>query len=160
MSEVTETPVPGVGIRYEFTTTAGDRVGVLVHRSGRRELLVYDEDDPDACRTLLQLSRPDTRTVAELLGASQVSDATAEVEQQIEGLTIDWVTVPGSSSVVGSSIGAGEFRSRTGVSLVAIVRGETTLPAPGPDQTLDAGDVLVAVGTTEGLDQLRELLTA
>ena len=39
---------------------------------------------------------------------------------------------------------------------MAVVRGGTTLPAPGPDHHFEAGDVIVAVGTTEGLAQLRD----
>ena len=45
MRDVTETPLPGVGVRFEFTSGAGERVGVLVHRGGRRELMVYDAAD-------------------------------------------------------------------------------------------------------------------
>ena len=40
MADVTETPLPGVGVRYEFTTEADERVGVIVHRGGRREVVV------------------------------------------------------------------------------------------------------------------------
>ena len=72
MTEVQETQLPGVGVRHDFETETGQRVGVVVHRDGRREVLVYDTDDPDACSSMLELSASDTRTVAELLGASQV----------------------------------------------------------------------------------------
>lgn len=71
MTEVTETQLPGVGVRHEFTTVAGERVVVLSHRTGRRELAVYDRVDPDACTTALHLSPDDTRTLAELLGADR-----------------------------------------------------------------------------------------
>ncbi|MGZ5405591.1 MAG: hypothetical protein ACXWDL_13140, partial [Nocardioides sp.] len=46
--EVFETRLPGIGIRYEFTSSANDRLGVVVRRDGRRELVLYDEEDPDA----------------------------------------------------------------------------------------------------------------
>jgi TrkA domain protein len=52
MGDVQETQLPGVGIRYDFVTKEGDRVGVLVHRSGRRELLLYQRDDPDSCQAV------------------------------------------------------------------------------------------------------------
>jgi TrkA domain protein len=158
MAKVTETKLPGVGVRYEFTTTEGERAGVLFHRSGRRELVVYDREDPDACRTVLHLSADDTRTLAELLGASQVAEAVAAVQQQVEGLAIDWVTVPDGSPFAGSTVGQGRFRTRTGASIVAVLRGGDTMPAPGPEQVLEAGDVAVVVGTTEGLAQFRHLL--
>ena len=158
MPEVTETQLPGVGVRHDFTTASGERVGVLVHRSGRRELLVYGRDDPDACATALHLSPEDTRTLAELRGATQVSEVLAAVQQRLEGVAIDWLTIPAGSPIAGSTIRQGQFRTRTGVSIVAVIRGETTFPAPGPEFVFQAGDVAVAVGTPSGLSQLAHLL--
>jgi len=160
MPEVSETPLPGVGVRHEFVTAGGERLAVITHRTGRRELAIYDRADPDACTTVLHLSSDDTRTLAELLGASPVSEAVAAVQQRLEGLAIDWVTVPAGTRFIGSTIAEGEFRTRTGASIVAVVRGGTTLPAPGPDHDVEASDVIVAVGTTEGLAQLRALLVS
>ena len=160
MSVVNEIPLPGVGVRHEFTTTGGECIAVVSHRSGRRELVVYDRRDPDAATTVLHLSRDDTRTLAELLGATQVSEALAAVQQQIEGLAIDWITITSGSRFATSTIAEGEFRTRTGASIVAIVRGDTTIAAPSPEHPFQSGDIVVAVGTPEGLAQLRELLVA
>ena len=91
MHDVREVRLPGVGVRHEFTTAGGVRVGVLSHHTGRREVLVYDRQDPDASTTVLHLAPDDCRTLAELLGATQVSEAVAAVQQRIEGLAIDWV---------------------------------------------------------------------
>ena len=160
MADITETQLPGVGVRHDFVTAEGDRVGVLTHRNGRRELLLYDRDDPDECVTVIHLSTGDTRTLAELLGASQVSEAVAAVQQQVEGLAIDWIAVPAHSAFVGSTIAHGRFRTRTGASVIAVLRGATTIPAPEPDFVFDAGDVVVGVGTSEGLNELRALLVS
>lgn len=157
MPDVSETRLPGVGVRHEFTTAGGERVGVLSHRSGRRELVVYDRSDPDAATTVLHLDRDDTRTLAELLGASQVSEALTSV-QQVEGLAIDWIPIPPGSRFAEATIADGAFRTRTGASVVAVVRGDSTIAAPGPDHLFEAGDVAVAVGTPEGLAQLRDLI--
>lgn len=158
MAEIRETLLPGVGVRHEFTTGRGERVSVLTHRNGRRELALYGGDDPDASRTVLHLSAQDARALADLLGANQVSEAVAGVQQQIEGLAIDWLNVAASSRFARATIGEGEFRTRTGASIVAIVRGETTIPAPGPETRLEADDVVVAVGRPDGLGALRDLL--
>lgn len=160
MAEVRETVLPGVGVRHEFTTADGEQVGVLVHRTGRREVLVYDAADPDSCRSQLSLSPDDARTLAELLGVSQVSEAVTAVQQQIEGLAIEWLEVEPGSTVVGTTIAEGMFRTRTGSSIVAVLRGATTIPAPGPELAFESGDVVVAVGTTAGLSELRSLLRA
>lgn len=158
MSEVTETQLPGVGVRFEFTTEDGERVGVLAHRSGRRELLVFDRTDPDTGRTVVHLGEDDARTLTELLGATQLSESVAAVQQRIESLSIEWITLPDGSAFAGATIGDGQLRTRTGASIVAVVRGDSTVPAPGPEFRFETGDVVVAVGTPEGLTKLRELL--
>lgn len=160
MPEVSETPLPGVGVRHEFSTVGGERIAVVTHRTGRRELAIYDRADPDACTTVLHLNPDDTRTLAELLGASPVSEAVAAVQQRLEGLAIEWITIPRESRFVGATIAEGAFRTRTGASIVAVIRGSTTVPAPEPDHRFQAGEVIVAVGTTEGLAQLHEVLVS
>lgn len=160
MPEIEETLLPGVGVRHEFTTASGERVSVLTHRGGRREVAVYDRVDPDACTTFLHLSPDDSRSLVELLGGSQVSEALGAVQQQVEGLAIDWVTVNPGTAFVGATIGKGEFRTKTGASIVAILRDSVTVAAPGPEHAFAAGDVVVAVGTPDGLEQLRVLLTS
>ena len=159
MRKVTEVLLPGVGVREEFTAASGQRVAVVSHRSGRYELALYRHDDPDACRTFLELDREDAATLAHILGASEMA-ATEAAMQRIEGLAIDWLRVSEGSDAVASTIGAGRYRSRTGTSIVAILRQEQTFPAPGADFELAAGDVAVSVGTPEGLMQLRSLLGA
>lgn len=158
MPQVSETKLPGVGVRHEFVTHDGDRIGVLSHRTGRRELLLYDRHDPDSCRSVVHLDVHDTRTLGELLGASKVSESVAAVQQQVEGLAIDWVTVGPASTYAGATIADSELRTRTGVSIVAVVRGEQTVPAPGPDFALAARDVAVVVGTPEGIATAFDLL--
>lgn len=158
MTEIQETHLPGVGVRHEFTTAGGERVAVLTHRNGRREVAVFDRSDPDASRTFLHLSPADTNALAELLGASQVTEAVGAVQHQLEGLAIDWITVPAGSPAAGSTLAEGRLRTRTGTSVVALVRGGETTPAPGPEERFEVGDVVVAVGTPDGLSQLRGLL--
>jgi TrkA domain protein len=154
MAKVTEVPLPGVGVRQELVTASGQRLAVISYRTGRRELAIYRRDDPDACTTILELDADDTATLASLLGAPQVS-ATISAMQRVEGLALDWLTVGERGA---TSIGAGGFRTRTGASIVAVLRGTDTLAAPGPELELVAGDVVVAVGTPDGLAQLGALL--
>lgn len=160
MSEIREVKLPGVGVRYEFETAEQKRIGVISHRIGLREIYVSRSDDPDEFKRVLELSPDDARTLAELLGATRVAEQLADLQQRIEGLVIDWLPVRQDSAYVGRTIGDARIRSRTGVSVVAIVRGEDAVPAPGPDQQLDSGDYLVVVGTARGVEQAVELLRA
>ena len=156
MADVTETQLPGVGVRHEFSTSAGERVAVLSHRTGRREIAVYERADPDACHTVLHLNPDDTRTLAELLGGSPFAEAAVGV-QRVAGVALDWIPIH-QSALTGATIGDARLRTRTGSSVVAVIRGEETMPAPGPDVVLESGDVVVAAGTPDGLRQLRDLL--
>ena len=160
MSEIHEVKLPGVGVRYEFQTAEGKRIGVISHRSGLREIYVSRPDDPDEFRRVLGMSSDDARTLAELLGATRVAEQLAELQQRIEGLVIDWLPLRTDSPYVDRTIGDARLRSRTGVSVVAIVRGEDAVPAPGPEQRLQSEDYLVVVGTARGIEQAVEVLRA
>lgn len=160
MSEIHEVKLPGVGVRYEFENAEGRRIGVISHRTGLREIYVSRTDDKDEFNRVLGLAPDDARTLAELLGATRVAQQLAELQQRIEGLVIDWLPVRDDSAYVGKTIGDARLRTRTGVSVVAIVRGDDAVPAPGPEGLLDAGDYLVVVGTARGVEQAVEVLRA
>lgn len=158
MTKVTETQLPGVGIRYEFSTDEGSHLGVLCHHGGRREVFVYNPRDPDQAQSIVQLTANDSRTLSELLGATQISEELGAMQQRIEGVTLDWIEVSEESTLANRTIGDGQLRTKTGASLVAVVRDGDTEPAPGPEFVLRPGDTVVAVGTPDGLDQLRHIL--
>jgi TrkA domain protein len=156
MSEIVETALPGVGVRHDFACRGGRRVGVVSHHTGRRDLLVYDERDPDAVRASVELSAEESRTLAEILGGTSITERLGHIQQQVEGLAIDWLPLP--DSFAPHTIGEGEYRKRTGVSIVAVIRDDDTIAAPGPDERLGPGDVVVVVGTTEGITRLTDIL--
>lgn len=158
MSDITKVNLPGVGTRYEFTTQEGRRIGVVSHRSGRRELYFAGPSDPDAFARMLDLSDDDARTLAEMLGGSRVAEELAELQQRIEGLAIDWLPVRIDSPYAGRTIGDARLRTRTGVSVVAVLRGDQAIPAPGPDVVVEPGDYLVVVGTPRGIESVVEIM--
>jgi TrkA domain protein len=53
---VEQTMLPGIGVRHDLVTSSGRTIGVVSHRSGRRDLLLYDVDDPDASATSVPLT--------------------------------------------------------------------------------------------------------
>lgn len=72
MARIEKTRLPGVGVRHDFTTSYGRRIGTLTLDSGERELVVFDERDPDECQMTLKLSEDDAWVLADLLGGSEV----------------------------------------------------------------------------------------
>lgn len=93
MAQFEQTLLPGVGVRHDFVTDSGRRIGVITRPRGRRELLVYRDDDPDSCLVTLHLEEPDQVALVELLGGSQVTEALTELQQRVEGLAIDWLGI-------------------------------------------------------------------
>lgn len=158
MTDVRQVELPGVGVRHEFATEDGVRVGVVVHRSGEREIYLADPVDPDSFKLALRLGVEDARTLAEILGASRVATELAELQQRIEGLVIDWLPVREDSPYAHRPLGDARLRTRTGVSVVAVIRGEEAVPAPGPEVELQPDDYLVVVGNARGIEQAVELL--
>jgi TrkA domain protein len=156
--EVQQTSLPGVGVRYDLTTRAGRQLAVLSHITGRHDLLVYDRDDPDTCQEVIQLTESETDTIAELLGAARIVGRLGRLQQKVEGLAIDWLPINPGSPYANGTIADTQARSRTGVSIVAVLRDGSATPAPTPDFRFVPGDNLVVVGTPAGVRALAELL--
>lgn len=68
MTEIESIHLPGVGDRRDFVTEGGDRIGIVTKLDGRRKLVVYDREDPDSCRAVVELDDDDLRRLAELSG--------------------------------------------------------------------------------------------
>ena len=159
MVKLEETPLPGVGMRHDFDGRFGKRVGVITHRDGRREIFVSRRDDPDACAQSIVLSDEEAEAMADLLGGSTITRHVSKLPQEIEGLAMDWVGIPHTSSYAGRPLGETQMRTRTGSSIVAVMRGGQAIPAPGPEFPLLSGDTVVVVGTPGGVVRAAQLLS-
>jgi TrkA domain protein len=158
MLEIEESPLPGIGLRHDFPTAAGRRIGVISHRTGRRDLVVYSQDDPDACSETISLTGEESDALAELLGAPRIVARLTALHQQVEGLVSKRIKVGPTSPYTGRTLGDTEARSRTGASIVAVVHAGEVFTSPAPDFTFSDGDAVVVVGTEEGTEAVRNIL--
>jgi TrkA domain protein len=149
--DVNEVLLPGVGLRYEFVNRDGDRIGVVAQRSGDFEMVVYPGDDPDEAQPVVRLTSQEADTLAEILGAPRIAERFADLTREVPGLNAGQVEVRPGSPFADRPLGDTRARTRTGASVVALVRGEDVIASPGPGQTLLAGDILVVIGTREGI---------
>lgn len=156
--DVEEIALPGIGLRYNFATRSGQHVGVVCHRNGRRDLVIYDREDPDSSREVLQLSDEEGDVLAELLGAPRIVERLADLHKEVEGLISEQIPIGAGSPYDGRTLGDTQARTRTGASIVAVVRGAQVHASPRPDFGFRAGDIVVVVGTREGADAVAELL--
>lgn len=151
MRDVEQTQLPGVGLRLDVKTVAGDLLGVIVHHGGDRDLLVFDQKDPDRCAMTLRLHDEDARALAEMLGASSVTSSSLEARQEIAGMVVDWLRVGPHADAPEVSRLADTSED---VTVVAVLHeGQPTPVGTGP-LTFERGDILVVVGAPDAIDDL------
>ncbi len=69
-----------------------------------------------------------------------------------------WYTLEHPNRLTGNSIAEARIRSRTGCSVVAVLRDDDLLPNPEPDLVLQNGDILGLLATEECYGKFRERL--
>lgn len=157
---VEQTALPGIGVRHDILTESGRRLGVVSHRTGRRDLVLYDPDDPDGCATDIPLTDDEAEALADILGASLILGQLSGLREQAAGLLTEQIAVPAGSTYVNRQLGEAKVRTRTGASIVAILRAGEVIVSPAPTFHLAAGDVLVIVGNRQGLDGASAIFAA
>ncbi|WP_433257077.1 cation:proton antiporter regulatory subunit [Streptosporangium sp. CA-135522] len=157
--EVEQTALPGIGLRHEFTTRSGRRIGIVSHRTGRRDLVIYDPADPDrACETV-KLNDEEADALCELLGAPRIVQRLNALHREVEGLVSLQLPILAGTPYAGRPMGDARVRTRTGASIVAVVRGGQVFASPGPDFAFADGDVVVVVGSPESTAAVADILT-
>ena len=152
MVEVRRVTLPGVGVLHSITTTDGAEIAVVAHRTGSSDLVSRPAGarDDDGEGVTVRLDEDEARTVAEQLGdGARIVESIAELDE-LPGVPIDWVTIEADDAIAGHTIG--DLPAAPGVVLVAVVRDDHAHPSPPADFVLLAGDTLVAVGPTDGIE--------
>lgn len=157
--DLIESRLPGVGIRYEFSTESGDHVGVVVRRDGKRDVAIYDRADPDSCKGTVELTESDAARLAELLGGTTITARVEGLRHTVEGLAMEWVTMPPAGGLTRKTIADGRIRTLTSASVVAVMRGTHAVPGPGPSFEFVEGDVVLVMGDTKAVAAATAILT-
>lgn len=156
---VYEADVPGVGKKFELETRSGERLVVLIHHDGKREVYRQPDEDADSER-LFALSDSDARTFGSIMEGAHFQPVDLdEVEVPLGGSIIEWVDVDEESTLAHKTLAEADIRSETGVSIIAIQRGEETYPNPDRSHEIQPNDILVALGTRAEIAELDALVT-
>jgi CPA2 family monovalent cation:H+ antiporter-2 len=83
----------------------------------------------------------------------------AQLRRARHALDIEWMTLPPEAPIVGQPIGASGIRERTGALIAALLRDETVVGNPGPEEVLSAGQSIAIVGTPEQRAAFRSAMT-
>jgi TrkA domain protein len=118
----------------------------------------YDPEDSGTVQHAVVLTEAEARTVAHLLDLPVMVDQVADLVRGLDGVDALRIPIPAGSPYCGRRLGDTRARTRTGASIVAVVRDGRAIPSPAPDFEFRSGDGVVAVGDDAATSALRELL--
>jgi TrkA domain protein len=157
--DLRETRLPGVGVKYGFRTAQGGRLSVIMHNDGQREIYFYRRGDDDEPTAVIELHDDEARQLGAVIGgAYERPKIVEELEMALGELQIEWIPVPDSSPAIGRTLAECGLRARTGVTVIAILREPEPVSGAQPEDTIQTGDTLVAVGKAGQFSEFRRLL--
>jgi TrkA domain protein len=158
-TELRETRLPGVGVKYSLATAHGGRMTVILHNEGLREIYYFrhtGDEDPTA---VIRLEDDEARQLgAVIAGAYDRPKIVEELEMAFGELAIEWVPVPDGSPAIGKTLAECGFRARTGITIIAILREPEPVAGAQPGDVIEKGDTLVTVGKLGQYRAFRKLL--
>ena len=157
--DLRETRLPGVGVKYGFRTARGGRVSVIQHNDGEREIYFYRRADDDEPTAVIELHDDEARQLGAILGgAYERPKIVEELEMALGELHIEWIPVPDTSPAIGKTLAECGLRAQTGVTVIAILREPEPVSGAQPEDVIQRGDTLVAVGKAGQFAHFRRLL--
>lgn len=159
MSIIRESDLPGIGKKFLIQARSGDKLVVVIHDDGRRELYHFEDDNPEETISQITLEDDEARQIAGIIGGMTYKPKALEtIEVTLEDLIIEWARIEPHYKCVDKSIAELGVRQRTGANVLAIVKRNEQKINPGPDDILTAGSTLVLAGERKQIKQLKELL--
>jgi TrkA domain protein len=160
MTTIREADLPGIGRKFEIPTRSGEKLVIVIHDDGRRELYVFPAVEADQSTAMVTLTDQEARQIAGILGGlSYTPRALASVELALSDLVIEWYPLERGTPCLGKTIGELGVRQKTGASIMAIVeRDQRPIINPGPEQVLAAGATLIVVGERRMMNAFRQLM--
>lgn len=153
-----ETEVPGVGHKYEIELDDSERLIVLIHHDGKREIYLRPDENQDS-QKLFSLTGKRARQLGSILeGAYFQPVEMDDIQVPLGESIIEWVEIGDDSSVIGQTLREANIREQANVTVIAIQRDDQTIANPKPDTTIEDDDILVTLGTREELQAFSTLL--
>ena len=151
--KIHERPLPGVGTKYTIRPDAGGQLIVIIHHTGKRELLYFSQNQ-DEPQMVLDLSDTEAKELGAIVAGMMFQpEAGGEATTQLAGQSIEWHQLPISSDWINKTIG--ELQTE-GLHVLAIMReGGALIPSPDPEIRLQASDTIMVMGGNKSIADFR-----
>jgi TrkA domain protein len=157
--DLSETRLPGVGTKFTLRLDRGQRLSVILHNDGTRELYYFRHAEDDEPEAVITMDDDEARQLGAVIGGAYERPKIVEdLEVALGELTIEWVPVPNTSPWIGRTLAECGFRAKTGITVIAILREPEPVSGAQPDDVIQQGDTLVAVGKAGQFPEFRRLL--
>lgn len=151
--EVRMADLPGVGKKISFETAENQKIVIVIHHSGKRDLYFFQDSNEDEADFYLSLTPEETREMgAQLLGVAYHPVDDDEMKILQKQLVMEWIELTPESPFVDKQIGESRIRTHTGASIIAVMDGDDITVSPDIDMLLKAGDTVMVAGKR---DQIR-----
>jgi TrkA domain protein len=160
MPSISESNLPGVGRKFQIEATSGDKLTIVIHDDGRRELYHFTREKPEKVASVVTLHDAEARQIAGIIGGlTYVPKALPTAELVLDDLVLEWYTIAAKANCVGKTIRDLMVRTVTGASIVSIIEeNRTKLINPEADTRLNAGATLIIAGDRKTIGALKLLL--
>ncbi len=154
--------LPGIGTKYELETEKKDTVAVFFLKNGNIQMYTLQHD----CRTpsVAELSAVEARRLGTILTGAIMEADKESVEIAFSALSDLRISV--HTYIIGKKMGGHsledlQIRAKTGVTIIAVSRGDKNVINPPPSFLFQEGDAVVAIGETDQLKTFeREIMVA
>ncbi len=155
-----ESDLPGIGRKFLIETRSGDRLVIVIHDDGRREIHHFSDEDPEDSISMVTLDDQESRQVGAILGGMVYAPKALEsVDVAFDDMVIEWYKVEPTYQSIGKTIGELEIRKYTGAAIIAIVnRNREKTINPGPEQIIKEGSTLVMLGERGQVKACKKLI--
>lgn len=152
---VKESELPGIGRKFEVEISNRDKVVVIVHDDGRREIYHFDKEDYEESLSSVTLSDTEARQFAAIVGGMIYRPKAIEtIEMAFDELMIEWYKIDSGAPAVHKTIGELDIRQKYEVTVIAVVKGNDKVLNPGPETTIGEGDTIVISGERGGVKKI------
>ena len=162
MSTISEAFLPGVGRKFQVETLTGDRLVIVIHDDGTRELYHFARRNLERPASVLRLTDGEARQIAGIIGGLTYVPRNLPMAEVILGdLVLEWFTVEEGAACIGRTIRDLQVRTLTGASIVSILEADQTKRVnPEADTVLNEGATLVLAGDRHTITAVKRLLVA
>ncbi len=162
MSLVREAELPGLGKKFEVALENGDKVVVVIHDDGTREVYHFPENEDEPSGQFVFSDQEARRIGSIISGAYYEPKALEKLETDIADLRIEWLRVKENSPINGKNIGDLALRKNFGINVISVIddkcrnRTEACRINPGPGFLFNPGQMIIVAGNTEKMKQFKK----